>query len=143
MISGSHYQLGWDAEIETTAHERGVRLWDLREPPRPTEVARHDVHRPGSWTTLAVGSDCSCGKMTTMLELDRGMSSTFVATGQTGIVIAGGGVPAEAVVSDFLTGAVEDAVYAACGRHDWVFSALDYRSPAEYENNQDQPTLTR
>ena len=37
----------------------------------------------------------------------RGVAATFRATGQTGILIAGGGIPMDAVVSDFLSGAAE------------------------------------
>jgi uncharacterized NAD-dependent epimerase/dehydratase family protein len=61
---------------------------------------------------LAVGTDCSVGKMYTGLALDaemrkRGMKSSFRATGQTGILITGEGVPLDAVVADFMAGAVE------------------------------------
>ena len=37
----------------------------------------------------------------------RGMKATFRATGQTGILITGDGVPLDAVVADFMAGAVE------------------------------------
>jgi len=37
----------------------------------------------------------------------RGMKSTFRATGQTGILITGDGVPLDAVVADFMAGSVE------------------------------------
>jgi uncharacterized NAD-dependent epimerase/dehydratase family protein len=61
---------------------------------------------------LAVGTDCSVGKMYTALALDKamqakGMKSTFRATGQTGILITGDGVPLDAVVADFMAGSVE------------------------------------
>jgi len=61
---------------------------------------------------LAVGTDCSVGKMYTALALDeamqkKGMKSTFRATGQTGILITGSGVPLDAVIADFMAGAVE------------------------------------
>jgi uncharacterized NAD-dependent epimerase/dehydratase family protein len=38
---------------------------------------------------------------------ERGMKADFRATGQTGILIAGGGVSIDAVVADFISGAVE------------------------------------
>src|SRR5690606_11364349 len=38
---------------------------------------------------------------------DRGVSADFRATGQTGIMIAGRGIPMDAVVSDFEAGAAE------------------------------------
>ncbi len=61
---------------------------------------------------LAVGTDCSVGKMYTALALDRdmrraGMQSTFRATGQTGILITGEGVPLDAVIADFMAGSIE------------------------------------
>ena len=67
---------------------------------------------------LTVGSDCNVGKMTTALELEAalkamGVRATFVATGQTGIFVADRGVAVDAVVSDFVAGAVEDMVVEA------------------------------
>jgi uncharacterized NAD-dependent epimerase/dehydratase family protein len=61
---------------------------------------------------LAVGTDCSVGKMYTALAMDaemqkRGMKSTFRATGQTGILITGDGVPLDAVIADFMAGSIE------------------------------------
>ena len=37
----------------------------------------------------------------------RGMAATFRATGQTGILITGDGVPLDAVVADFMAGSIE------------------------------------
>ena len=67
--------------------------------------------RPGK-RLLTVGTDCSIGKMYTALALEkemraRGLKADFRATGQTGIFIAGDGVSIDAVVSDFVSGAVE------------------------------------
>jgi uncharacterized NAD-dependent epimerase/dehydratase family protein len=61
---------------------------------------------------LTVGTDCALGKKYTALALTRAIIATggcasFRATGQTGIMIAGGGVPLDAVVSDFIAGAAE------------------------------------
>jgi uncharacterized NAD-dependent epimerase/dehydratase family protein len=124
--SGLHFRLGEDPEIAAAASSRGVRLWDVRRPPETRRVARYLAHRPGSHTVLAVGSDGSAGKMTTMLELHRaarsaGWRSAFLATGQTGILIDGDGVPADSVVSDFLAGAIEEKVVALAERADWTF----------------------
>ena len=38
---------------------------------------------------------------------DRGLNADFRATGQTGIMIVGSGIPIDAVVSDFISGAAE------------------------------------
>ena len=61
---------------------------------------------------LPVGTDCSCGKMYTALAIENemrihGMNADFRATGQTGILITGKGVSIDAVVADFISGAVE------------------------------------
>ena len=84
----------------------------LRRPaPDPGFEVGNGVKRPGK-RLLAVGTDCSVGKMYTTLALERemkrrGMKADFRATGQTGIFIAGDGVSIDAVVSDFVSGAVE------------------------------------
>jgi uncharacterized NAD-dependent epimerase/dehydratase family protein len=70
---------------------------------------------------LTVGSDCALGKMTVALELDRearrrGLASAFVATGQTGIAIAGWGIAVDQVVSDFVAGAAEQLVLEGAQR---------------------------
>ncbi|WP_139814115.1 NAD-dependent epimerase/dehydratase family protein, partial [Salmonella enterica] len=44
--------------------------------------------------------------LTTALRA-RGIAADFRATGQTGILIAGGGIPVDAVVADFISGAIE------------------------------------
>lgn len=64
--------------------------------------------------------------MTAALELDRearrrGMSSAFVATGQTGIIISGNGLPVDRIISDFVAGMVEEMVLDFTNKYDWVF----------------------
>ncbi len=61
---------------------------------------------------LTVGTDCAIGKKYTALVVARafaarGVDVDFRATGQTGILIAGGGIPMDAVVADFEAGAAE------------------------------------
>lgn len=128
VVSGLHMLLEEDAKLVAGAREHGVRLWDIRKP--PTQLAqriREDLpHRPGSHVLYFAGTDCNVGKMTASVELDRaarrrGLSSAFVATGQTGILIAGDGVPADRVISDFLPGAVEGVVVPAAEAADWVW----------------------
>ena len=74
-----------------------------------------EAYRVPQTVVLAVGSDCAIGKMTVMLELERagraaGAHPEFVATGQTGILIAGKGIAVDRVISDFVTGAAERLV---------------------------------
>ena len=92
-----------------------MAIRDVRKAPHEQWVAVDERHRPGSRTILTVGSDCAVGKMTAALELDReaqkrGLSSAFLATGQTGIMISGNGLPVDRIISDFVAGMVEQMV---------------------------------
>jgi uncharacterized NAD-dependent epimerase/dehydratase family protein len=126
IVSGLHHLLADDPDISAHARARGVALCDVRRPAQPGRIARYEPHRPGSRVVLTVGTDGFSGKMTTSLELHaafrrRGLDSSFLATGQTGIMIAGGGLPADHAISDFLPGLVEEHVLDHAARHDWVF----------------------
>src|SRR5436309_12723251 len=115
LVSGLHFFLADDEELRSAAAKRGVTIWDVRRPPDTNCVAQFLPHRPGSHTVLLVGSDCAAGKMTAALELDiearrRGLNSAFVATGQTGIMISGTGLPVDRIISDFVAGIVEQKV---------------------------------
>jgi uncharacterized NAD-dependent epimerase/dehydratase family protein len=126
IISGLHFFISDDEELRNAAEKRGVTIWDVRRPPTKNRVAQFTPHRPGSHTILIVGSDCAVGKMTTALELDieargRSLSSAFVATGQTGIMISGNGLPVDRIISDFIAGMVEQMVLDFTQTHDWVF----------------------
>ena len=126
LVSGLHFFLADDEELRSAAAKRGVTIWDVRRPPDTNRVAQFLPHRPGSHTVLLVGSDCAAGKMTAALELDiearrRGLNSAFVATGQTGIMISGTGLPVDRIISDFVAGMVEQMVLDFTNEHDWVF----------------------
>ena len=126
IINGLHVFLSEDEELCVAAEKHGVTIWDVRRPPDRKRVAMFTPHRPGSHTILMVGSDCATGKMTVALELEReaqrrGLNSTFLATGQTGIMIANNGLPVDRIISDFMAGLVEEMVLDACNQHDWVF----------------------
>jgi uncharacterized NAD-dependent epimerase/dehydratase family protein len=110
VASGLHQRLGEHPEIRQTARSLGRRIVDVREPPGDLPVGT-GVDRPGR-RLLTVGTDCSVGKMYTTLALHRalerrGVAADFRATGQTGILIEGRGVPVDAVVADFISGSVE------------------------------------
>lgn len=126
LVSGLHFFLSGDEELRSAATRHGVTIWDVRRPPETRRVGMFRPHRPGSHTVLTVGSDCAAGKMTVALELEReararGLNSAFLATGQTGILIAGSGLPADRVISDFIAGETEHLVLELTARHDWVF----------------------
>jgi uncharacterized NAD-dependent epimerase/dehydratase family protein len=110
VASGLHQRLVDIPEIKAHAEKLGRQLWDVRHPTEDFAVASGEP-RTGK-RLLAVGTDCSVGKMYTALALEkemkaRDMNVDFRATGQTGIFIAGSGVSIDAVVADFISGAVE------------------------------------
>lgn len=110
LISGMHMPLASIPELKACADRLGRQLIDIRKPPAGLPLAT-GRRRTGK-RLLTVGTDCALGKKYTALALTRaftqaGVDATFRATGQTGILIAGGGIPMDAVVSDFLAGAAE------------------------------------
>ncbi len=110
VAAGMHSRLADIAPIAEAARRNGRTLFDLRHPTRSFKVGT-GAPRAGK-RLLTVGTDCSCGKMYTALALERemrarGMKASFRATGQSGIMIAGDGVSIDAVVADFISGAVE------------------------------------
>ena len=126
VLNGLHTFLDDDPILAEAARRKGVRLIDLRRVPDDLPVGLGLPHRAGSRVVLTVGSDCNVGKMSVALELDllardRGLRSTFVATGQTGIMIAGSGIAVDRVISDFMAGAIEQLVVPAAEEHDWVW----------------------
>jgi uncharacterized NAD-dependent epimerase/dehydratase family protein len=125
VLAGLHVFLADDPELAAVAERHGARLLDARRPPAERRVAAGRAARLDATVVLTVGTDCNVGKMTASLELTRelrarGARAAFVATGQTGILIAGRGVPADAVVSDFLAGAIEHEVMEVAREADVV-----------------------
>ncbi len=111
IAAGTHSRLSENADLVAAAAAGGARLIDVREPPPGLEVAR-GIKRSGK-RVLMVGTDCCVGKKYSALALhrefeDRGIDADFRATGQTGILIAGEGIPIDAVVADFIAGAAEE-----------------------------------
>lgn len=110
LASGLHHRLADIPALHDTAARCGRQIADVRHPTREFTIG-NGVKRPGK-RLLTVGTDCSIGKMFTALAIEkemrgRGIKADFRATGQTGILIAGDGVSIDAVVSDFVSGAVE------------------------------------
>ena len=118
VASGLHERLRDQPRLAELAAARGLELFDVRDPPAGLSVGK-GYPRPGR-RLLTVGTDCSVGKMYATLALtealrQRGVAADFRATGQTGILIAGEGVAVDAVVADFISGAIEQL---APGRDD-------------------------
>ncbi|MGV3730234.1 MAG: DUF1611 domain-containing protein [Sphingopyxis sp.] len=110
IISGLHTRLTSVPALVAASRRTGQRLIDVRTPP-PAVPIGNGRKRSGK-RLLTVGTDCALGKKYTALALhrafvSRGIDADFRATGQTGIMIAGGGIPMDAVVSDFEAGAAE------------------------------------
>src|SRR5262249_49156751 len=110
VVSGMHRALEGVPGLAEAASSRGVALVNVRLP-RQTFPTGSGRRRSGK-RLLTVGTDCALGKKYTALALtralrERGVSADFRATGQTGIMIAGGGIALDAVVADFAAGAAE------------------------------------
>ena len=125
VLSGLHTFLGDDPEFAAAASARETTIVDYRRPPQRTETSVGRRHGPGKRVILTVGSDCAIGKMSVALELrraalDAGDRASFVATGQTGMMIEGWGVAVDRLVSDFAQGTVEWLVEQGEGLGDWV-----------------------
>ncbi|MCP4090393.1 MAG: DUF1611 domain-containing protein [Gammaproteobacteria bacterium] len=110
IVAGMHTRLDQVPGLSKAATEGGVRLIDVRKPPLHIPVGM-GIKRPGR-RLLTVGTDCAVGKKYTALAIEkemhlRDMNATFRATGQTGIMIAGEGVPIDTVIADFISGAAE------------------------------------
>ena len=110
IICGLHFKLADFPALVAAAKASGARLIDVRKPPTRLPVGT-GKKRSGK-RVLMVAPDCAIGKKYAALALDKamreaGMNSTFRATGQTGIMLAGEGIPVDAVVADFISGAAE------------------------------------
>ena len=120
LINGLHMRLEQVSELQAAARRTGRRLIDVRDPP-PNLPIGNGRKRSGK-RLLTVGTDCALGKKYTALALTRafkarGVAADFRATGQTGILIAGAGIPIDAVVSDFVAGAAESLSPEAAADH--------------------------
>jgi uncharacterized NAD-dependent epimerase/dehydratase family protein len=110
IVAGMHKRLGTVPGLAEAAAQGGAKLVDVRVPPSPIPIA--NGRKRSGLRVLTVGTDCAVGKKYTALAVTqelqrRGVKATFRATGQTGIMIAGEGMPIDTVVCDFTAGAAE------------------------------------
>jgi uncharacterized NAD-dependent epimerase/dehydratase family protein len=110
ICAGTHSSLTRIEGLAEAASKAGVTLIDIRKPPAGLPVGTGAKRR--GLRMMMLGTDCVVGKKYSALAIaremtERGMKADFRATGQTGIMIAGGGMPIDAVVSDFVSGAAE------------------------------------
>ncbi len=116
VVSGLHDFLNDDHEFRRAAVEHGVELVDLRDN-KEQEVANREGIRDACLRIHTIANDCCCGKMVAAVEVAQGLKrkdvdAVFVATGQTGMLVAGDGCPIDRVISDFVSGAAEKLVLA-------------------------------
>jgi uncharacterized NAD-dependent epimerase/dehydratase family protein len=114
VVSGLHDFVSDDPEFSAAAARTGVRIHDVRKN-NERSIARQVGLRLDCLRVHTVGHDCSVGKMVTSIEVTRGLRAAgldakFVATGQTGIMVEGEGLPIDCVVADFVSGAAEKLV---------------------------------
>jgi len=110
VVSGMHTRLEAIPEMAAAASKYNRRLINIRTPPVKLPVGT-GRKRTGK-RLLTVGTDCALGKKYTALTIARefvarGINAEFRATGQTGILISGAGIPIDSVVADFIAGAAE------------------------------------
>jgi uncharacterized NAD-dependent epimerase/dehydratase family protein len=110
IVAGVHTRLSDIDRLTAAAAKSGAKLIDVRVPPKRLPIGT-GRKRSGK-RVLMVGTDCAVGKKYTALQMEKdmkrlGWNADFRASGQTGIMIAGNGLPIDSVVSDFLSGAAE------------------------------------
>lgn len=110
LVGGMHARLGEIASLREAAAHLGRRLVDVRVPPANLPIGTG--RKRAGQRLLTLGTDCALGKKYTALAIARemaarGVDATFRATGQTGILISGAGIPMDAVMADFAAGAAE------------------------------------
>lgn len=114
IISCGHEFISDDPDLTLEAQKFGVILKDVRKNNERTVTQRRNISN-SCLRILTVGNDCSLGKMVSSLEIARalknsGYDAKFTATGQTGILIEGDGIPIDAVVGDYINGSAEKLV---------------------------------
>lgn len=124
IVNGLHTFFGDDAELAALAAQHGACLRDVRRPPEVATVGMARSRQVHSRVVLTVGSDCNVGKKIAAIEIahalrQRGEDALFLPTGQTGVMITGRGIAIDRVISDFVSGAVEQMVLAHA-EHDWL-----------------------
>ncbi len=120
LANGLHTPLASIREIAAAAERNSSQIHEVRKPSGPNRVAT--AEKRTGLRLLTVGTDCSVGKKYTALSIAKqmhacGMHADYRATGQTGIFIAGSGVPVDAVIADFISGSIETLCPAAPDYH--------------------------
>ncbi len=112
IVNGLHDFLENILALKELASKQKVFIWDVRKYRGDLLVANAKLLDLPMQVVLTVGTDAAVGKMTVSLELAKAarknkFSAEFVATGQTGMMISGDGIPIDAIIGDFMAGAIE------------------------------------
>ena len=118
IISGLHEWLALDPEFSRLANANGVAITDIRkEPPlKKMHYYRNLASKMSAVRIPILGTDAASGKRTTAVILtkelnDRGIKTSFIATGQTGLLQGSRfGVPVDAIRGDYVVGELENAI---------------------------------
>jgi uncharacterized NAD-dependent epimerase/dehydratase family protein len=114
IVNGLHTPLENIPELKALL-KPGQLIWDVRKEPANLGIATAQARNLNCRRVLTVGTDMAVGKMSTSIELHhasrlRGWRSKFLATGQTGLMLEGDGIPLDAIRVDYAAGAVEQMV---------------------------------
>lgn len=121
IVNGLHEFFTDDEEFTQKAEECGVRIYDVRKPPAKKELHLFSgrILKVSTPIVAILGTDSAVGKRTSSMILvealrKEGLNVAFVATGQTGLIQgAKYGVALDAIVEEFMTGEIENAVMEA------------------------------
>ena len=127
IVSGMHYALKDDEEMQRSAKEHNVTIWDVRSDNNTKDIPlgssrAYHVKKP---IILTVGTDAAIGKMTVAYELVRaakakGTNACIIPTGQTAVMVEGWGVAIDALPADFMAGAVEQMILEKSEEYDML-----------------------
>ena len=121
VISGLHEQIGNEPEFASAAKAGGSVVIDIRKE-RKFDQLHHFRNLAKDLPCIRIpvlGTDAAIGKRTTAIILTDalnalGVKTTFVATGQTGLLQGSPyGVPLDAIRSDFVVGELEAEIIRA------------------------------
>ena len=127
IVNGLNDFLENISEIKELANKQKVIVWDVRKYKGELIVANAKAFDLPMQIVLTVGTDAAVGKMTVSLELAKAarknnFQAEFIATGQTGMMISGDGIPIDAIVGDFMAGAIEQQLLKLAKKKcDFVF----------------------
>jgi uncharacterized NAD-dependent epimerase/dehydratase family protein len=125
ILNGLHTSLSEDERLAPHV-QAGRWIWDIRREPAGLVSGMGLSRLLGCKRVLFVGTDMSIGKMSAALAFHRaaegrGIRSKFMATGQTGVMLEGDGIPLDAIRVDFASGAVQQELMACAKDREVVF----------------------